>query len=61
MVGYLSSMYSMLYNAATLDDEGSVQILRHEPMPGFLAKLIPPDYWDEQHDLPLWLFEIHPS
>jgi len=61
MVGYLCELYSMLYNVATLGDEGSVQTLWHEPDPGFLAKLIPPDYWDEQHDLPLWLFEMHPS
>ncbi|TDC12701.1 hypothetical protein [Actinomadura bangladeshensis] len=62
LVGYLSSMYSSLWNAATLTDEGDVRRLRQEPDPGVLAELIPPDYWERESSLlPIWLLQIGPS
>ena len=60
--GFLSSMYSAMYNVATLDDDGSVRRLRHEPQPGALRKLVPEDYWErEDRVLELWRFQMQPS
>jgi hypothetical protein len=61
MIGYLSSMYSGLYNARTLLPEGGIRKLRHEPNPDILGNLIPDDYWDQPRTLPLWRFLLQPS
>lgn len=61
-VGSLSSMYSTLYNEATLTDTGELRSLRHEPDPGSLAALIPADYWNRTtRDLPIWKFRVRPN
>jgi hypothetical protein len=61
-IGALSSMYSSLYNYATLSTDLEVRELRHEPTPGELAALIPADYWDSaDRNLPLWVFEMRPE
>jgi|tagenome__1003787_1003787.scaffolds.fasta_scaffold20608799_2 hypothetical protein len=62
MIGTLSSMYSQLYNEITLTDQGRVREMRHEPVPGELAELIPGDYWERpDRRLPIWRFEVKPS
>jgi hypothetical protein len=62
MIGYLSSMYSALFTAATMTKQGEVTRLRHEPEPGMLAELIPSDYWSQpDRALPLWRFHTKPS
>jgi hypothetical protein len=61
IVGTLSSIYSASYNAATLDAKGNVAELSREPDPGALATLIPSDYWDSDHVLPLWKFPFRPG
>lgn len=61
-VGSLSSMYSSLYNEATLTDTGEFRSLRHEPDPGSLAALIPAGYWDRTtRDLPIWKLQVRPN
>lgn len=58
-LAFLSSMYSSLYNSVTLDGEGNIRALRHEPDPGVLAQLIPSDYWDRaDRHLPIWKFQV---
>lgn len=62
MVGTLSSLYSTYYNVATLDEDGDVSRLRREPDPGYLATVIPSDYWDRSDRvLSLWRFDQQPS
>lgn len=62
IVGSLSSMYSALYNGATLTEEGDFRAVRHEPNPGALATMIPKDYWDrDDRVLPLWAFSLVPN
>jgi hypothetical protein len=61
-VGTLSSLYSTSYNAATLNDDGTVIAVGQTIAPGAMASLIPPDYWEKKdRALPLWIFELHPS
>jgi hypothetical protein len=61
MVGTLSSIYSASYNATTLDAEGEVAEVSREPDPAALATLIPSDYWDSDHILPIWKFPFQPG
>jgi hypothetical protein len=62
MVGTLSSMYSAMYNFATLSETGEVTSLRQEPEPGVLTELVPDDYWARPNrSLPLWRFEMKPN
>jgi hypothetical protein len=62
MAGSLSSMYSTLFNLATLKDDGSVARLRREPTPGGLASLVPADYFERKDRvLRLWRFELQPN
>jgi hypothetical protein len=61
MVGMLSSMYSSLYNEATLTQQGGVREVRHEPDPGQLGRLIPDDFWDRGHGLKIWRLHIQPE
>ena len=44
--------------------EARVEILLqldHELPLGTSGPLIPPDYWDSPHKLPLWRLETHPA
>lgn len=62
IVGPLSSMYSQLYNEATLTESGELRSVRHEANPGALSELIPTDYWDnEDRVLGLWKFIQEPT
>jgi hypothetical protein len=62
LVGHLSSMYSTLYNWATLEDSGEIRKLRHEPDLAVLANLIPSDYWERPNRaLRLWRFNLLPQ
>lgn len=62
IVDSLSSMYSTMFNAITLSDDGEVRRLHHEPIPGTLAALIPEDYWNRTPcDLPIWQLIVKPS
>lgn len=61
-VGALSSLYSSLFNEATLDEDGHVEQLVHEPIPGMIGALIPSDYWEQSdRQLKLWRLEEHPA
>jgi hypothetical protein len=61
IVGTLSSMYSTLFNEATLDDEGAVRRLDHHSEPGELGSLIPPDYFERSdRQLKLWVLRLQP-
>jgi hypothetical protein len=62
MVGILSSMYSALFNEATLDDAGAVQRLDHYSEPGEFGTLIPSDYPETPDQrLRLWIFDVQPA
>jgi hypothetical protein len=62
MVGVLSSMYSALFNEATLDDSGAVQRLDHHSEPGEFGTLIPSDYPETPGQcLRLWIFDVQPA
>jgi hypothetical protein len=65
IVGFLSSMYSTLYNAATLTNEGGFRRLRHEPAPGMVGGLFesPSARTSDgmKQSLPLWYFQVEPS
>lgn len=61
-LGALSSIYSSMFNEATLSDEHAVEQLGHEPVPGMVGSLIPDDYWDRtDRRLPLWRFDVRPA
>jgi hypothetical protein len=61
-IGRLSSLYSTIYNAATLGEDGEVEHLGHTVTPGLMGGLIPENYWSRsEHALPLWVFEAHPA
>lgn len=55
----LSSIYSAMFNAATMDEEGEITALRLDVDPGALAALIPDDY--EGETLRIWRFHQHPG
>ncbi|MDP9475597.1 MAG: hypothetical protein M3R38_07880 [Actinomycetota bacterium] len=56
--GALSSIYSSMFNHATLDDEGEITELRMDVDPGALGSLIPDDY--EGETLRIWRFQLRP-
>jgi hypothetical protein len=61
LVGSLSSIYSTMFNFATLTDDGRVAKLGHEPTPGGIGGLVPSNYFErDAHDLQLWGFELQP-
>jgi hypothetical protein len=61
-VGALSSLYSTMYNAATLGDDGEVLQLGQPVSPGLMANLVPTDYWEGgDRQLPLWVFAVQPA
>lgn len=61
-IGTLSSLYSSMFNEATLTVDGTVRHLAHEPVPGMTGALIPHDYWQQQdRRLRIWRMEVHPS
>ncbi len=55
----LSSIYSAMFNAATVDEQGEITALRLDIDPGALAALIPDDY--EGETLRIWRFHQHPG
>lgn len=55
----LSSIYSGMFNDATLGEEGEVRDLRIDIDPGALGALIPEEYGGEE--LGLWVFHVKPS
>ncbi|MBF6340880.1 hypothetical protein IU450_34070 [Nocardia abscessus] len=62
IIGQLSAMYSQLYNAATLGPDNSVETLHHDPEPGMLQDLLPPDYWHRVDGaLPIWKLNVSPA
>jgi hypothetical protein len=61
-VGALSSLYSALFNEATLDDEGAVRRLDHHSEPSELGALIPSDYFERSdRQLRLWVVRQEPA
>jgi hypothetical protein len=61
-VGTLSSIYSTMFNEATLSEQLHVEQLSHDPEPGMIGSLIPKNYWDRPgRGLPLWRAEVHPN
>jgi hypothetical protein len=55
----LSSMFSSMFNRATIDEHGEITDLRLDVDPSALARLIPDDY--EGEVLRVWRFHIQPS
>jgi hypothetical protein len=61
IVSPLSSLYSALYNLATLNEAGEVASLRRRPEPDALVDLIPDDYWNmPDRALPIWRLKLKP-
>ena len=60
-IGTLSTIYSSMFNEATLATDSQILQLDHELPLGTSGPLIPPDYWDSPHKLPLWRLEAHPA
>ncbi|MCD2155825.1 hypothetical protein LQL77_19035 [Rhodococcus cerastii] len=59
IIGFLSAMFSSMYNSLTLTSAGDVRALRHEPDPGMLSRLVPTNYWNRTgRSLPVWKFQI---
>lgn len=57
--GPLSSIYSAMFNHATMDEDGEITELRLDIDPGALAALIPDDY--EGEVLRIWRFHQQPA
>lgn len=55
----LSSIYSAMFNEATIDKEGEITELRVDIDPSALAALIPDDY--EGETLRIWRFHLQPG
>jgi hypothetical protein len=55
----LSSIYSTMFNHATMDERGEVTELRIDIDPGALADLIPDDYRGDV--LQIWRFQVFPE
>ncbi|MGH3977351.1 MAG: hypothetical protein ACRDS9_29175 [Pseudonocardiaceae bacterium] len=55
----LSSIYSAMFNEATMDEAGEITALRVDIDPGALAALIPDDY--EGEALRVWRFHLQPG
>lgn len=55
----LSSIYSAMFNAATMDEEGEITALRVDIDPSALAALIPDDY--EGETLRIWRIQLQPG
>jgi hypothetical protein len=60
-IGALSTIYSSMFNEATLATDSRILQLDHELPLGTSGPLIPPDYWDSPHRLPLWRMEVRPA
>ncbi|WP_143120693.1 hypothetical protein [Actinacidiphila alni] len=61
VLGAMSRLYTLRFLEATTTEGGDIRALREEPVPALLARLVPAEYWEREHVLPIWRLEVRPA